>query len=400
MNKSLTIVAIGTFALLVVIGVWFFFLRPETQIQNPTTETLGSGNNIPTTVRTETSGTNQPVTVGQTKQQIIFKIAEGPVTGAALIQTLHPTTTIARYVLQENGHVFDLAIDSPGAVPKAVSNTTIPATARAVWVEKGSGVILQYLDNEVIKTAYFGFPASSTQATKIQFLPNNISDLSASPDGKSLAYLIPTINGTDGYTAKSDGSGSKKLFSLPLSQLLLSWPSQNTLLLQTNSTLGVPGVAFSINTQGGAVLPLMYAPGLSAAADQTFGTVVYQTTLGSARLTFSRNVKKGTDTLLPFTVVPEKCLWSRAATSTLYCAAPFQNTPANYLDLWHQGTAAFFDSIFRVNLQTNITTIAANPGGSDGGVPSDIAELALSPDEKYLLFVKKGDRSLWGTRLQ
>ena len=110
-------------------------------------------------------------------------------------------------------------------------------------------------------------------------------------------------------------------------------------------------------------------------------------------------MQRGTDVALSFDPIPEKCVWGSLATSTLYCAAPLQRV-ANYLDQWHLGTVSVDDSVVSFTPANNTeTNVLAVPGSSDGGVSSDILQLAVSPDEKYLLFVKKGDRSLWGVRL-
>ena len=79
---------------------------------------------------------------------MVFKIANGPVAGASFIQTLRPTTTIARYVMSDNGHVSDFVIDSAGAVPRTVSNMTVPGIARVLWVESNGAAILQYVQAE------------------------------------------------------------------------------------------------------------------------------------------------------------------------------------------------------------------------------------------------------------
>jgi hypothetical protein len=83
----------------------------------------------------------------------------------------------------------------------------------------------------------------------------------------------------------------------------------------------------------------------------------------------------------------------------MYCAAPLQYVPPAYLDLWHQGAASVADALFSFDVSTGKSEILAAPGGAEGGVESDIAELAVSPDDHYLLFVTRGDRSLWGVRL-
>jgi hypothetical protein len=393
-----------------IIAVWFFFFKSSSSVQNPPADAgFGIGDNRTVTVPLSSDSATANGTVPlaqQTTQQKIFEVTDQPVTGATLIQTSNPTTTIARYVLQENGHVFDLTLDNAGAVPRAVSNTTIPGTATAAWTESGMGVVLQYLDGAVIKSVHLGLPPPSTATTSavgavhIQFLPDNSESIAASPDGKSIAYLLPDGTGTDAYVSHPDGTNGKLLFSLPLSQILLSWPAQSTLLAATKSASGYPGIVFSVSAASGNVSTLLAASGVTATADPSFSRVVYKPESSSdgTATTYVHTVKTGQESALSFNPIPEKCIWSTATSTLMYCAAPLQYVPADYLDLWHQGAATLPDSIISFDVSTNRSTILATPG-SDGGVASDIASLAVSPDGHYLLFVKKGDRSLWAVRL-
>ncbi len=307
--------------------------------------------------------------------------------------------------MADNGHAFDFAIDSQGAVAKPISNTTIPGALSTLWVEKGGATVLQYIDGSTPKTVYLGFVASSTAgnpAVRLQFYPDGIISLAAAPDGTQVAYLLRTSSGVNGFVTKTDGTGGKLLFSIPLTQVQLRWPSQGTLLAYSNAAAGVPGIAFAIDAKTGVVTPLLYAPGLTATADTSFAHVLYQTVQPGAttRSTYSHDVKAGADRALSFDPSPEQCVQSPLAASVMYCAAPLSYVPANYLDLWHQGTASVAESVFSFNLASGTSTLLASPGSaSDGGVATDMLSIAVSPDAHYLLFVSKFDRSLWGVRL-
>ncbi len=413
MNSKL-LIGIASVAGAVLAGlfvVWFIFFRgaPAAQTNSQTEVGLGSGTtkSVGTSGTPETTNNAQPLTGTQASKQKVFKIADGPVTGAAFIQTLYPTTTYARYILQENGHVLDLPLDTPGALPRAVSNTTIPGTANAVWGQQGGAAFMQYVDSGTMKTVSLLFPVATssksvTRPVQIQFFPNNVSSLAVSPDGSQVAYLLPNGNSVDGYISKPDATASKKLFTLTLSEVLISWPSANTILLQTKSNADAPGVVFSVDVKTGNIIPLIYSPGLTATADRSFTNIVYQTSAsGGSRTSYVHNTKTNKDSPLSFEPIPEKCAWSLVATSTMYCATPLTYVPATYLDLWHMGAASAVDSIVSFKMGSlNNTEYVADPGSADGGVESDILELAVSPDDKYLLFVKKGDRSLWGVRLE
>lgn len=395
--------------LALIIGGWTFFAgAPASSVGIPQGQGFGVGETRTITVTpssTSTESADRAVPVSNTlSSQKVFRIFNGPTTAAAFIQTSHPTTTLARYVQQENGHVLDLILDNSGTVARAVSNTTIPGTAQGRWTPRGGEVILQYLEDALIKTVYVGLPASTTatstrtQAVHLQFLPDNVLDYAVSSDGKNVVYLLKGGSGIDGYTAKIDGGSSKKLFSTPLSEVLVSWPSPTTILLQTKSNAGVSGAVFSVNAQTGAVVPLVYAPGITAIADKNFNYVIYQTRAADSS-SYVHDTKTGKDKALSFNPIPEKCAWSNIKATLLYCASPLGYVAPSYLDLWHQGAASAADTLFSFDVATGQSTILATPGSGDGGIASDIDELAVSPDDRYLLFIKKGDRSLWGVRL-
>src|ERR1700733_2238969 len=148
--KNLNWKLIGIVAVVVVIvglGAWLLFFRGSAPATSNSTGTFGSaGNTTESTGVTATQNLSQAGAQSATTQ--VFEIDPGPVAGATFIETLNPTTTIARYVLADNGHVMDLPVDSPGAVAQPVSNTTIPGIQNVLWTDQGQGALMQYLDTD------------------------------------------------------------------------------------------------------------------------------------------------------------------------------------------------------------------------------------------------------------
>jgi len=381
---------------------WFIFASAPktTPVQTTAGSDLGAIDNssiaVPESGAGNTSGTTGQV--GTTVQQKIFKLSDGPVAGATFVQASRPTTTLARFVMADNGHVFDLSIDTQGAVPKALSNTTIPGALSVQWA--GGSALLQYLDGSTPKTVYLNLPSANSTSTlsRLSFFPDGIVSYAIAPKNDGAAYLLRTSTGVTGYISKPDGTAGKKLFSLPLREVQLRWPAEGTLLAYSNASAGVPGIAFAIDAKSGVVTPLVYAAGLTATADAAFAHVLYQTTDGIATHTFSHNVLNGSDKALSLSPLPEQCAPS-ANSGFMLCAASLVAKTADYLDLWHQGASNAADSLLLYNLASGTSTLLATPGGNDGGVSTDMAVVALSPDGRYALFISKADRSLWGVRL-
>jgi hypothetical protein len=382
--------------------VWFFYFKTPQAAPDEAGTSFGTAPSRTSTAAVPAGDTNGtlPISSGQSSSKI-FKISDGPVVGATLIDTTRPTSTIARFTLANNGHTFDLLLDSQGAVPKAISNTTIPGINEVLWSGKGRGVLLRYLDQGTIKTAHLSLPlagATTTSSVRLQFLPGGISRMAVSPDGERVVYLLKTASGADGYTARADGGDAQKLFSLPLSQIEISWPSAGVILAYSAPATGVGGIVFSINSASGAVTPLMYAEGVTATANRDFSRILYQTS-GSSRTSYTQNLKTGLSRPLSFSPIPELCRWSLATTTVVYCAAPITYVAPNFLDLFHAGLADNSMSLLSYNLNTGVSSIVAAPGSTDGGRSQSITALEVSVSDKYLLFITKGDRSLWGVRL-
>ena len=404
MNKAIYI-SIVLLTILAISGGIFVFLRPTT------TSTSSGGffgfGSTAVNVQNSTDGDTNVPQVGVSTLQNVFKIAEGPVAGAVFTQTFNPTTTLARYTKADNGHVLELPLGVSGAVARAVSNVTIPGIVSSVWTTGGTSTVMQYVDSGVLKSVYVAFEAatsssataSTTNPSRIRFLPNGIVSLALSPADNKVAYLLKNSNGgVDGYVSNLDGTGIKNLFSIPLSQVILSWPSPTTLLVQTKGSFGVPGITYSISATTGVLSPLLYAPGLSVSANKTFTKVVYQTSSDNNATTYAHDIATGQDAPLANNPLPEKCVWSTVFVTDAYCAMPLDTIGPTYLDLWHQGFVRTADAIINLDTNTGIGSVVTIPG--EGGANSTIEQLILSPDGKYLMFITRGDQSLWGVRLQ
>lgn len=406
MTKKLTFILASLLILLIVAVVLFLlFSRSSNNSGQQTRSFFGFGGTVPVSLQTVGGGeTNVPSTNSSSLNKV-FKIADGPIASAAFTQTTLPTTTLVRYVMATNGHVMDLAIDVPGAAAKPVSNTTIPGVFSAVWGQNATSTVLRYNDGGLIKSVAIAFASSTVGGvaapTRIQFLPNSIISIAVSPDGKNIAYVLKTSGGVDGYIADITGANQKKLFSFFLSQVVLSWPSPGTLLLQTKSAADVPGIAFSINVRTGTVVPLLYASGLFALANDTFSKVIYQTVGGTANTheTYLHTMSTGQDETLLFNPLVEKCIWSAFQQKLLFCAAPLADTDASYLGLWHQGLSIEPESILQYDIDARTTGLVTTLGTDNQAPVGGVDQIASSPDGKYILFITRGDHSLWGVRL-
>ncbi|MDP4020547.1 MAG: hypothetical protein Q8P58_00690, partial [Candidatus Adlerbacteria bacterium] len=124
MSTTWKIIGVGVGVVVIAGAVWFFFFRSTPTEQPPDTGgafSTASSQSVAVTPDNTTNNIQTTDNTTQAVQQKVFRVMNGPVVSATVVQTLQPTTTIARYVQQNNGHVFDLLLDSSGAVPKAIS---------------------------------------------------------------------------------------------------------------------------------------------------------------------------------------------------------------------------------------------------------------------------------------
>ncbi len=381
------------------------FLGNTTQTIPPATTGTGDPFGVPATTRpdgTTSGGTGGEGTEGGTANNSrirIVTVSDKPVAGAMIVQTSgQAPSTVARYMQQEDGHVYDLPLDVEAGTPRPVSNATIPGVQRTFWVSGGRGVLAQYVEGDhVVKTAYIGFASGTSSQERIQFLPDNIGDIAVSPSGAFIIYLMhPTNGGTTGYLAKSDGSDAKILFSVPLAQTLVSWPATSTILLQTKSTSGLDGVVFAVNSTSGVVAPLLFGGAITASANNAFSRVVFSTVGSSnaAITTYARDVKAGNSVTFSSSVLPEKCAWSNMNNTVLYCARPFGTMVGGYLDSLHVGAVPETDYITVTSTLTGDSIGIAVPGSKQGGRRDRISNILVSRDDRYILYTNQSDRSL------
>ena len=189
------------------------------------------------------------------------QLAIGPVAG---FTSMKGTTTVtARYLERHTGHIYDIgALDQK---PKRVSGTTIPRVYEALFVDSGKSVLIRYLgdDNATIETylatvpkiperAAAGEPtvsANAGQAGELTgvFLPQNISDISTSPNGKSFFYILSSAGGAVGIVGVPGGGTGRQIFSFPFSEWLSSWTNEKTITLTTKPSGGIAGYAYGLN---------------------------------------------------------------------------------------------------------------------------------------------------------
>lgn len=306
-----------------------------------------------------------------------------------------------RYANKADGNIYQAEISE--ANQRKFTSTIIPKIYEAFFTKKPNAVALRYLkeDNQTIQTFLgtlpedlLGADSAGNDALKGSFLPENITDMSISPDGSQMFYLF-NLNDTS-VGMLSDGSGARKtqIFSSPFTSWLSQLPNPKLVTLTTKASDGLPGFMYTINTDKKDLTNILgNINGLTTLTSPSGRMVLYSSSTNGNLSLNIYNVDTGTTNLLGARTLPEKCVWTKDS-STVYCAVPKFLDIVAYPDSWYQGLTSFSDEIWKIDTFSGSGSRLADPM-SIAGEEVDGIKLGLDDNEDYLFFINKKDNFLW-----
>ena len=329
--------------------------------------------------------------------------AKGELGGLKL--TPPPTEFIpaVRYVARATGNIYQTFADAIDE--RKFSSTIIPTVYEAYFSNKGESVIMRYLkvDNKTIQTfvgtlpkEYLGADSVGTSVIAGSFLPDNITDMSISPDTLKIFYLFETGNSVVGVTADNPGNRKTQVFDSPFTEWLSSWPNDKVITITTKPSANVPGFIYIINPDKKDLnKALGDFNGLTTLTSPDGKLILYSNNNLSLRVfhTDTRNSDS-----LGVKTLSEKCVWG-SASDILYCAVPQFINGSSYPDIWYKGETSFSDAIWKIDLKSGTTSMVVDPVLVKGEEIDGI-KLALDDGENYLFFVNKKDSFLWKLNLK
>lgn len=434
-KKIIILISIAALIILIVFGVYFF--------QNIKTNTTGDGiiqqgltifgkkttptSTIVSTETPTTQGENVPSVVGQNQIAPVklFQITKTATAGAVAVQKERPienlttptdttttittksteTVTAVRYAESSTGNIYETFVDK--IAEKRISDTTIPNIHDAFFVDGGNAVVLRYLksDGQTIES-FFGqikkeVPGGdSSIELKGSFLPQNIIDLSVSPDLKNFFYLFKFNNGVTGINDFTADGKKVQIFDSPFTEWISNWANSKLITLTTKASFKYAGSTYALNQQDKSFnRVLSNILGLTTLTSPNGKLILYS---GSDLNLKIFDMDKKISTNLGLRDLPEKCTWG-SDNENIYCAIPLNPSVGEYPDDWYQGSVSFNDIIWKINVKTNFTKILANPNevlNGDSNIGIDGIKLFLDQKENYLFFTNKNDSILWGLNLK
>ncbi|OHA05982.1 MAG: hypothetical protein A2934_04015 [Candidatus Sungbacteria bacterium RIFCSPLOWO2_01_FULL_47_10] len=285
------------------------------------------------------------------------------------------------------------SVDTSGKNVQKLSNVTVLGIYESLWQgpKKGKGIV-SYIESDSLKR-FIGNVAT----TNVTFLPQSVTAAAWSPDGKQIAYMIRQGDSSGLTIADENGQKPKVLYTTPIPDFNVFWPSSNTILLASRPSGIAPGILFSFDIKRSSFEKIFVEQyGLTILPSPGGSSLLYAKTNASGMalsLALSDADGRGSR-MIDAPTLPEKCvfMYGRAG---IICAAP--KNLAEFVTLpddWYMGTAFFKDRFVSVNA----TTTTASDLFSEKEF--DAFNLFMSLDNQFLFFQDKKDFTLWRLRLE
>ena len=324
----------------------------------------------------------------------------------ALKPTPPPTEFVPalRYVEKARGIIYQTFADK--IEERKFSVTTIPRVYEAYFGNHGDSVVIRYLkgDGKTIETfvgtlpkEYLGADTIGDNEIKGSFLPNNIKDISVSPDTTKIFYLFENVDNIIGTTLSLLDNKKVQVFDSPFTEWLSQWPNDKTIILSTKPSFSIPGYMYSIDlAKKSLTKTLGDINGLTTLTSPDGKLVLYAN--GNLSLSLYHTDTRNSD-LLGVQTLPEKCVWGKVS-DVVYCAVPKAIDAGGYPDAWYQGEVSLRDQLWKIDIKNGNATLLVDPITVVGGEEIDGIKLALDEGENYLFFVNKKDSFLWKLELK
>lgn len=312
------------------------------------------------------------------------------------------TSTSLLFVDRTTGYIYEYHHKT--LKTRQVSNSRIPGVYDATFFANGSFVVFRLYneDKGVIVSSLYKIPITAVNADaipleKITDLPDNITSLAVSTNGKLLSYLVKTKTGSVLYTAQTDTPNlSTTATSLSFAEWTLFYGG-NVLYITQKASAFFPGYTVEAFT-GRRVISDKTGLVVTGSSDENNLIASMNSTKGIVSFLF--NKRTGITSVLPVKTIASKCTFEKKYPSVV-CGIPSLIPRSSYgmPDDWYQGSVTFSDSLYRIsNEGTNGVMIVDLK--KEAGENLDIIKLNTSSSDSFLSLINKKDGSLWFVNLE
>jgi hypothetical protein len=423
-NREIIYIVLSVIILLVLSGgaYWYFLMGPVTAPQSKTSTTtnalggfqpLGRPSQTGQSSNTASTGGNGSESPTNTAAQssslaTLRLLSSTPVGGYGASTTAK--TTIVRWVDRGRGNVYEVSYDSTTVT--TLSNTVVPRIYNSSWNKNLTAFVASIFPNNDSPWAavYTQLtPQSSTTdatqqvtpfALRGKKLPSNLIGYAISPKKDKLFMLTNDGGAGIGYVSNLDGSGVTRIFSTPVTQVNIDWPSDNIISITTKGSASLEGYAYFVNPKTGSWTRILGPiPGLSTSVSHDGKYMLWS---GAGKdgtiVTGLYSIEKKASSDSSIMTLADKCAWGNLYTTIVYCAVPSSVTSGTYPDDWYTGKVSDVDNIWQIDAATGVTTqLSSLISKADRSI--NAFNLGLDPKDSYLLFMNKNDLSLWSISL-
>lgn len=371
----------------------FQFLTWGQEDTSTTTTEISDPLSMPLVKVWDKPATGQTFITYNVLQDITVTITQGTTT-SEVKKPIRATSTALIFVDRTTGYIYKYSLLT--GKPFQVSNTLLPGIYDAYFYEKGTRVMMRYIDQE--KNAIVGVTAEVPNVQEnemalplqnVQYINSNITSIASNFNKEKISYVVTTDSGSNIYTLTKNGTSL--LTTSSFSAWSLSYGG-DTVYITTKPSAYVEGSTFSIPQPKSEVTEktgLMSTP--------SFGNPILNSMWGRDGLaTFITN--NGDIKSTSFKTIASKCSWGEKM--FLVCAVPrtIPKTKEGLPDDWFQGRVTFNDDFFVIDSSTGVPYSLYTFNTEDGLF--DITNISIASGNKYLGFNKKQDASLWMLNLE
>lgn len=409
MNTKKNLIIVGIIAVIVLIGLGFWFLSRTTTpaIENQSGSPFG------------TPGSDTGNTTGNTNGGIIGageafsaptyvptnrlnRISDTPISGATIISG---STTIVKYIEKATGHMYEVNL-SDGS-KKRITNTTLPKSYEIEWGLGGYSAFMKFSDESLIKNIFATLSTTASTSTDdgsgeliVKNFESGIQNFLFSPSKKTSFYTLVSSQGIQGFLADKNGEKGSLIWNFPTSEWVVDWPKDDVITLTTKASVNKFGYLYFLNPVTKKTTNILREiPGLITNTNPNGNQVLYSASKNRDTSLFAFDIKSGLLISFSTKTLAEKCVWSDLA---IYCAVPQKISKLELPDDWYLGTTSFSDSIWKITLSTESGTEEAEYFKLEktAGGPIDAINLEMSQDKKTLIFINKRDSYLWSLTIE
>lgn len=390
-KKILTIIIILVALSAGLIGFWFYQNREITPTPAPNLPTIDeffpvdTGENSSPEEEALAPGFGENL-VNQSFGQGLNRLLDTPISDFQLNQG--STTSKIYYVDKSTGHLYEKDLLNNQAT--RLSNYTAPGLTEAKFFLGATSTI----DFWAIKPEASGQILLNSTGDTIS--PNLIA-LAPSPDQKKVFLLEKVGDGVIGSVLDWQKLENKKvIFRAGLSEWLVSWPTNDSILLNTKPAANYAGLIYKLDPNTSKLTRLIgNSLGLAGHLSPDGTKLVYSQNTSTGLSLNLLNLSTKETTLLGIQTLAEKCVWT-SDSKLIYCAVPIKLSSLPLPDAYYRGEIAWQDNFWQINTDTGESYLIFETSTVFGLQNNlDASRLSLNPAENRLIFQNRPDSTLW-----